>query len=428
MALTRLGSKAITSVENTAINLDAAEIPNLDAAKITSGQFADARIAASNVSQHATSFDDNKIVNDISTLALRQASNENKAAYNTNSMYVDVFQDSTGITNLTNATRTTDEFVASVVLGTASEFDYNGQSTKAKALTSSQMTGTNNVYYEIDNDGDSSQTSSKFVIPSIALANNNYWFHNQGNTGTNAYWQIDYQSNRIFSDTLRVGKTNTWGDVKRFKFEYSTDGSSWSNWDMSNTSSGGVAYGTGAGQTIGGVWTAGDSSGHITISQHGTSSIYHSVATINGVPQITARYIRIYVIEQWSGTADPACGLSSFAPYERVLVANATGSFENNAITAPSSVSSMGAIITYQDQAGTNALNTDIVLKLSADGGSNYTTATLAAMPDFASGIKMAKVNDLSVTAGTQLKYKLEFANQANGTKEARIRGISLQY
>jgi hypothetical protein len=31
----------------------------------------------------------------------------------------------------------------------------------------------------------------------------------------------------------------------------------------------------------------------------------------------------------------------------------------------------MGAIITYQDNAGTNALNTDIVLQLSADGGSN---------------------------------------------------------
>ena len=88
----------------------------------------------------------------------------------------------------------------------------------------------------------------------------------------------------------------------------------------------------------------------------------------------------------------------------------------------------MGAIITYQDQAGTNALNTDIVLKLSADGGSNYSTATLTAMPDFASGIKMAKVNDLSVTAGTSLKYKLEFANQASGSKEARIRGVSLQY
>ena len=37
------------------------------------------------------------------------------------------------------------------------------------------------------------------------------------------------------------------------------------------------------------------------------------------------------------------------------------------------------------------------------------------------------KVNDLSVTAGTQLKYKIEFANQS-ASKEARIRGVSLQY
>ena len=106
----------------------------------------------------------------------------------------------------------------------------------------------------------------------------------------------------------------------------------------------------------------------------------------------------------------PSSQLSSFSSGS----ISATGSFESNAITAPSSVSSMGAIMTYQDNAGTNALNTDIVLKLSADGGSNYSTATLTAMPDFATGIKMAKVNDLSVTAGTSLKYKIEFANQAS--------------
>ena len=87
----------------------------------------------------------------------------------------------------------------------------------------------------------------------------------------------------------------------------------------------------------------------------------------------------------------------------------------------------MGAMITYQDNAGTNALNTDIVLQLSADNGSNFSTATLTAMPDFSSGIKMAKVNDLAVTAGTQLKYKISFANQSN-SKNARIRGVSLNY
>ena len=96
------------------------QIPNLSASKITSGTFADARISASNVSQHATSFDDNKLVNDISTLALRQASTENKVAYNTSSMFIDVFQDSSGIATFTNAQRSTDEYIDSKVIGTLS--------------------------------------------------------------------------------------------------------------------------------------------------------------------------------------------------------------------------------------------------------------------------------------------------------------------
>ena len=109
-------------------------------------------------------------------------------------------------------------------------------------------------------------------------------------------------------------------------------------------------------------------------------------------------------------------------------VVSATGNFLCPAITAASATTKMGAVITYQDNAGTNALNTDIVLQLSADNGSNFSTATLTALPDFSSGIKMAKVNDLSVTGGSQLKYKISFANQASGSKEARIRGVSLNY
>ena len=114
MALTRIGNQAIT--------LDAAEIPNLDAAKITSGQFADARIAASNVSQHATSFDDNKIVNDISTLGLRVHTQENLSASNTNSASFDTFQDSSGITGLTNVQRSTSEYMSSAIQGSTNSY------------------------------------------------------------------------------------------------------------------------------------------------------------------------------------------------------------------------------------------------------------------------------------------------------------------
>ena len=105
---------------------------------------------------------------------------------------------------------------------------------------------------------------------------------------------------------------------------------------------------------------------------------------------------------------------------------SATGAvFTSNAITVPST-NSMGAVITYSET-GTNTLNTDIVLQLSADNGSNFTTATLTALPNFSTDVKCAKVNDLSVTAGTQLKYKLTYANQS-GSKMAKVSGVSLQY
>ena len=109
-------------------------------------------------------------------------------------------------------------------------------------------------------------------------------------------------------------------------------------------------------------------------------------------------------------------------------VNNATGNFISNVVTAGASTTSMGAVITYIDSSGTATLNTDLKVYLSADNGSNFTQGTLVAQPDFATGIKMAKVNDVTVTAGTQLKYKVEIANQAAGSKETRITGVSMQY
>ena len=87
----------------------------------------------------------------------------------------------------------------------------------------------------------------------------------------------------------------------------------------------------------------------------------------------------------------------------------------------------MGAVITYEET-GTNVLNTDIVMKLSADSGSNFTTATLEALPDFASGVKCAKISDVSVTPGTACTYQLNFANQSDGVKIAKITGVSLTF
>jgi hypothetical protein len=399
------------------------------ASSIASGTISNSRL-------NITQFDDNKLVNDISTLALRQASNENKAAYNTNSMYVDVFQDSTGLTGLTNAARTDEEFVASVYeifAATATKLDWftpkqNGTTVGASNYQVKSNGGSydNQSYIDVVESG-----VIQYISHAKAQTTNegNGWSHSGGHTGTIEFYG-DYKETKRFSTRLDISKNNNWGDFNQMRLQHSLNGTDWTNVDMSGISqSGSTVYGTSSGSGGGLTSSSGTSAGLFSFNANSTSTTHISGFTMLGLPDFDARYIRFQKVSLHSAANNNVGGLYwDFYNKEKTLGSNATGSFENNAITAPSSISSMGAIITYQDNAGTNALNTDIVLKLSADNGSNYSTATLTAMPDFSTGIKMAKVNDLSVTAGTQLKYKIEFANQALSSKEARIRGVSLQY
>ena len=49
-----------------------------------------------------TAYNDDALQNDIATLALHQATNNNSIKYNLTNTNVDVYQDSSAITNLTN--------------------------------------------------------------------------------------------------------------------------------------------------------------------------------------------------------------------------------------------------------------------------------------------------------------------------------------
>ena len=108
MALTRIGNQAIT--------LDAAEIPNLDAAKITTGTLANARIAEASVTQHVTATDLQPIKSDISALALREATNESSAAFNLPNQFIDTF--ATDVLATKTTVSLSDGCVKTVVAGT----------------------------------------------------------------------------------------------------------------------------------------------------------------------------------------------------------------------------------------------------------------------------------------------------------------------
>ena len=138
-------------------------------------------------------------------------------------------------------------------------------------------------------------------------------------------------------------------------------------------------------------------------------------------------------VDRTSDSSDPlyiASG-STYTPPTQVYdtkVANATGNFTSVTQTASSSVSEMGIVVLYKNESGTATLNTDISCELSANNGTNYSSATLVAGGTFSSGINIAAVSGVSVTAGTAPKYKISFANQAAGSKVTQVHGVALLY
>ena len=433
------------------------DIPNIDASKITSGSIADARIPASAVSQHATSFDDNKIVNDISTLALRQATNENAVAYNTNSQFVDVFQDSSGITSLTNVARSSEEYIASnsFVGGLQSDSIFMVDGASSINDTVNSISGTTNDISGTGGTPHSSSAQQKWsgyntldtssgTVKYDGLENYwngsgdytiDFWQRKDGDpSGRNRFWSWDNSSWAVLAnygvDYGSSADFNAYSNNNGSSYEYPVSGTF--NLTTGNTDwhhfryvrGGSTHYYYFDGTLIGSRTQSNFGADSSTISNNDFRISGRRTGASSGAEFFDAFYTDLIITPRALST-----GASYTLPTEKAgSSANATGSFQNNAITASASTNKMGAIITYQDNAGTNALNTDIVLQLSADGGSNFTTATLTALPDFSTGIKMAKVNDLAVTAGTSLKYQISFANQSSGSKEARIRGVSLQY
>ena len=388
------------------------------ASSIASGTISNSRL-------NITEFDDDKIVNDLSTLGLRVHTQENLIASNTNSSSFDVFQDSSGVSNLVNASRNTiNEYMATesaaytgdsdTLLFDANtktaaqvhnnEFDTNNlQAENWVMATSSEnnLTGSYNTDGSTNVDGNGkSQVLSGMLAGSGQTSNDDTYEYFGSHTSS-------YQHGQTIVIDTKAGVNQNNFYLTKYSFH--------TVWNPNGVAM--ILYGNNDG---GSTWTTlSDNNPSSTGAYTYTFSPANSSGTIY-------RYLK-FRIGYTSGRDCAFTKLKFWGDYEQTT-SSATGSFTGNNITAPSTTSKMGAVITYEET-GTNVLNTDIVLQLSADGGSNYTTATLTALPDFSTGVKMCKVNDLTIgTPGTSLNYKLSFANQSTGSKVAKIKGLSLQY
>ena len=386
-----------------------ANLTSIPAGQLT-GTIPDARISASSVQQHASSFDDNKIVNDISALALKINGIQNATRYNTNSTSVETFQDANGIASLTGMARDTTggEYVASIIQSYGTD-----QYWSTSDLDANRIFGINHTSIDpagmIDGVTGSiggGQGQTFYIAGPMGLYTQGLGYE----LGADSDFGVGFKLTGF-----QFYNFNTYARFRFFKIQTADSGGSSGSFTSQNITASGSAQ---------------DNSDDIVEATNVANSFAGATLDTPYVVPTNTSAFRI-VFHNYHNNGNVNAGLAEIQIKGQKLsttVNNATGNFISKVVTAGASTTSMGAVITYIDSSGTATLNTDLKIHLSADNGSNFTQGTLVAQPDFATGVKMAKVNDVTVTAGTQLKYKVEVANQAAGSKETRITGVSMQY
>ena len=111
------------------------------------------------------------------------------------------------------------------------------------------------------------------------------------------------------------------------------------------------------------------------------------------------------------------------------LTTSATGTVISNAQTASSSRTKVSGTFLYKNAAGTATIGTDLKIYFTCNGGTNWTeAASYTAGSDFSTGNKTIYLGETTCTAGTDVRYKAVWANQASGSKETQLHGIGVNY
>ena len=423
-------------------------------------------LPASSVTAHVSQFDDSAIRSDISALALREATNEASAAFNLPNSFIDTFATDV-LGTKTNISVDSDGYLASTTI--TNEFT----ATKVGDVTydtSTKQFGSGSVSYGgvYDTTGDyiTYNTANTGVVLGSSDFTLECWIkvnsgasgrtrlglaaRRQKATATGWFWNLyngkvgfGYNDSSVGwldnsgSGTDLVGtsnlRDNAWHHIAVVRasnvFSFYVDGtresttSSYSGSIVEASSSYNLALGDNASDAEGT-----DSGGNTSTTFWGNidemrisntarySGASYTVPTAEFVTDNNTEFLCHFNENTFSDSNTKST--------------NATGTGIQNTNTVGSAKTEVSGTMIYKDLHGTATLGTDIKIYFSCNGGSNWTEAASynAITPVYATGIKQVRLGKTTCTSGTDIRYKAVWANQASGSKETQLHGISINY
>ena len=377
---------------------DIASRHTLSASDITSGTFADARISSSSVNQHATSYDDNDVKNDIAIVALNQASDHSKVYYNLNEQVIDTFSDATGVSSATanihngsySALGLTFRYLRVYITdGNYSSGGADGNAGVHVMNFNDGITDGTNAATAVTHSETGGYTSTSHVPITATGA---VWYTKD--SSNDEYGTVDFGSVKKSITKLYLGKYRTHGDPLRYRLAYSSNDSDY--YDVPIISSG-MTYNTSKDGTS------------FDFSRHDDNEVNLSAFPSNG----NKGYSSIEGGNNW--------------------VMGSTMTLISNEFTASSIPTKIDLLIMIENHAGTATFtgeSADIKVYVARNTGStpDWQQGTLVDAGGWGTNKKTLAFHDLDIstkTSGTAVRYKIELANQST-SKITKIHGTSI--
>ena len=140
-------------------------------------------------------------------------------------------------------------------------------------------------------------------------------------------------------------------------------------------------------------------------------------------------------IDEFHWRKGKATWTSNFTPPTQaypwnITTASATGTLASNKLNSDSvSRTKVSGVILYKNDAGAANIGTDLKVSFTCNGGTNWTEVTDRTVgSDFSTGVKTLYLNETTCTEGTDVRYKIEWANQSEGSLVTQVHGIGVNW